>query len=93
MLAYGKHGITRGETLETCVIITTDANDLAKTVHNRMPVILTGNDALAWIDPTIEEPGKLLRPFEADKMTCFEVNPIVGNVRNNSPDCIKPIVP
>ena len=80
-----------GETLETCAIITTDANDMAKDVHNRMPVILTGDEALAWIDPTNEDAGKLLRPYDSEKMTCFEVNPIVGNVRNNSPDCIKPV--
>jgi putative SOS response-associated peptidase YedK len=34
------------EPLETCAILTTDANDMAKEVHNRMPVILTGDDAL-----------------------------------------------
>ena len=39
----------------------------------------------------VEDAGKLLLPFDSDKMTCFEVGPMVGNVRNNSPDCIKPI--
>ena len=34
-----------GEPLETCTILTTDANDLTKAVHDRMPVILTGNGA------------------------------------------------
>ena len=79
------------ETLETCAIITTDANEVAKAVHNRMPVTLTGDEALAWLDMAVEDSGKLLRPFESNKMICYEVDPMVGNVRNNSPDCFKPV--
>jgi putative SOS response-associated peptidase YedK len=80
------------EPVDTCAILTTDANDLARDVHDRMPVILTGADALAWIDPGIEDVDKLtalLRPFDAAKMMAYSVDPKVGNVRNNSPDNIK----
>ena len=80
-----------GEPLETCAILTTDANDLAKEVHNRMPVILTGDEALAWIDPNIDDPEKLtelLQPYPPGKMLSYAVDPMVGNVRNNSPECI-----
>ena len=83
-----------GESIESCAILTTDANDLAKEVHNRMPVILTGDEALAWIDPAIDDKEKLtslLTPYSPDKMTAYAVDAMVGNVRNNSPDCIKPI--
>ena len=82
------------EPLETCAILTTDANELAKEVHNRMPVILTGDDALAWIDPEIDDKEKLtalLQPFDPDKMKCYAVDTMVGNVRNNSPECITPV--
>ena len=33
--------------------------------------------------------AELLRPFPADEMDCYPVNPIVGNVRNNSPACLE----
>lgn len=85
------HGET--EPVESCAILTTDANDLARDVHNRMPVILAGNDALAWIDPAIDAKEKLtslLQPYAADKMRCYAVDPAVGNVKHNVPDCIKP---
>ena len=81
------------EPLETCAILTTNANDMAKEVHNRMPVILTGDEALAWIDPSIDDAEKLkelLHPFSPAKMTCYAVDAMVGNVRNNSPECITP---
>jgi putative SOS response-associated peptidase YedK len=82
------------EPVETCAILTTDANDLTKDVHNRMPVMLTGDEALAWIDPKIDDMEKLkglLQSFASDKMTYYAVDPMVGSVRNNSPDCIKPV--
>ena len=81
------------EPLETCAVLTTDANDMAKEVHNRMPVILTGAEALAWIDPNLDDPEKLkglLQPFSPEKMMCYAVDPLVGNVKYNSPACIKP---
>jgi putative SOS response-associated peptidase YedK len=82
-----------GEPLQTCTILTTDANDLTKAIHDRMPVILTGDEALAWIDPGVDDTDKLkgmLQPYSPDKMTYHAVDPLVGNVKNNSPDCIKP---
>lgn len=83
-----------GEPLETCTILTTDANDLTKAVHDRMPVILTGDEALAWIGAEVDDPEKLkglLQPYSPDKMTYYAVNPNVGNVKNNSHECIKPV--
>jgi SOS response associated peptidase (SRAP) len=39
--------------ITSCSIITTDANDDVRFVHDRMPVILNGSDAeAAWLDPT-----------------------------------------
>ena len=80
--------------VETCAILTTDANDLTKEVHNRMPVILAGDDALSWIEPGDDKDrlNALLRPFSPDKLAYHAVDSMVGNVRNNSPDCIKPAV-
>ncbi len=79
--------------VETCAILTTDANELTKAVHNRMPVILAGDDALSWIEPDDDKDrlNALLRPFSPDKLAYHAVDAMVGNVRNNSADCIKPI--
>ena len=78
--------------IETCAILTTDANDLTKEVHNRMPVILSGEDALSWIEPgdDKEKLNAFLRPFSPDKLAYHAVDTLVGNVRNNSPERIKP---
>lgn len=78
--------------LESCAIITTDANELSRPIHDRMPVILRGHDAEAWIDPAIEEPAalaELLRPHPAEAMVRDLVGTQVNSVKNNSPLCIE----
>jgi putative SOS response-associated peptidase YedK len=79
--------------IETCAILTTDANELTKAVHNRMPVILSNGDALRWIEQgdDKEKLNALLRPFSPEKLAYHAVDISVGNVRNNSPACITPI--
>lgn len=78
--------------VEMCAILTTDANEVAKEVHNRMPVILAYKDALEWIKPGDDKAklNELLRPFPSGQLKFHAVDTTVGNVRNNSPDCIKP---
>lgn len=76
--------------LETCTILTTDANDLASQVHNRMPVILEQVDYTAWLDPANQDGASLrylLAPFPAERMTARPVNTYVNNARNEGPDC------
>jgi putative SOS response-associated peptidase YedK len=57
-----------------------------------MPVILPGNDALSWIEPSNDQEKltSLLKPFPPENLTFYAVETMVGNVRNNSPECIKP---
>jgi putative SOS response-associated peptidase YedK len=75
--------------IESCVIITTDANELSAQFHDRMPVILAPNDYAEWLES--EEPGKLLTPYPASEMSATAVNPIVNNARNEGPECAEPI--
>lgn len=65
-----------GEWLQSFSIITTDANELAADVHDRMPVIVDEPYWDLWLDRDVgREPGDierllaLLRPFAADRMS------------------------
>jgi putative SOS response-associated peptidase YedK len=78
--------------VDTFAIITTDPNELAATVHNRMPVIIEPKDFTRWLTPAEEEPPPidLLRPFDAEAMKVWKVSSDVGNVRNDRPElCIE----
>jgi putative SOS response-associated peptidase YedK len=80
--------------IQSCAILTTDANELARQVHDRMPVILEGADAAAWIDQGVEDAKSLvplLRPFPADKMIAAPVSTRVNKVGENDASCIEPI--
>ena len=72
------------EPIESCTIITTDANELAKQVHDRMPVILDSEDYGAWL-ACDEIP---LVPFDADRMTATPVSTYVNNVKNQGAQCL-----
>ena len=82
-----------GAPTESFAILTTQANALAAKVHDRMPVILEGDDTLIWLDgdPDIIETEKrfdLLGPIDSGRMKFRAVNPIVNNNQNDVPDCI-----
>jgi putative SOS response-associated peptidase YedK len=80
-----------GEPIESCTIITTEANDLTRPVHERMPVMLTRHACDLWLDREIDDRAvlqELLKPYPSDAMECYAVSPLVNNPRNNSPECI-----
>src|SRR6266487_1578561 len=41
----------QGQLLESCAILTTEANELMRDVHDRMPVILPAEAFELWLDP------------------------------------------
>lgn len=72
-------------------IITTEANDLIRPIHDRMPVILQPEDEDVWLDPDIKDVNKLvslLVPYPSDKMMGYEVSPLVNSPKNDTPACI-----
>lgn len=83
-----------GGRLHTCTILTTTPNSLVASVHDRMPVILTQEAEALWLDRTVTEVHRLkpiLAPYPEELMTSYEVDPKVGNVRYDEPDCIDPL--
>ncbi|HOI74903.1 MAG TPA: SOS response-associated peptidase [Syntrophales bacterium] len=55
----------------TCTILTTEANDLIRPVHDRMPVILDREGAALWLAPAQTSPSTLqalLAPFPSSGM-------------------------
>lgn len=82
-----------GQTLETYTVITTDANELMHPIHDRMPVILRPQDYERWLQPgdPQRQPVDLLRPYDAEQMTAWQVSADVGNVRNNNLGLCEPV--
>jgi putative SOS response-associated peptidase YedK len=84
---------SEGEAIESCTIITTDANKLASKVHDRMPVILNPDDYSLWLDPAIDDRTKLerlIKPLPVKPMIVRPVSTFVNNVKNQGEGCIAP---
>lgn len=61
-----------GERIVSCTIITTEANELIASVHDRMPVIVVDNDLSLWLTAPYGDGEALravLRPYPAAAMT------------------------
>lgn len=81
-----------GEVIDSCTLLTTDANELMRPIHNRMPVILNPNDYERWIDPEVKEPERLqplLRPYSTQEMIAYPVSTTVNRPSNDNAECIK----
>jgi putative SOS response-associated peptidase YedK len=78
----------------TCTIVTTEANEIMKPIHHRMPVIISPQDYGLWLDPAATDVAKvkhLLAPCDPDLLIARHVSLLVNNPRNNSQECIVPL--
>ena len=75
--------------LETCTIITTEANDRTADVHPRMPVILEPQHHELWLDTTVDDRRRLeplLKPYDSSAMKLDPVSTYVNNARHEGPE-------
>lgn len=87
-----EHWEQDGQVIESCTIITTDANARISAIHDRMPVILPPKTYSAWLDPTQTTPFKLLpllAPYPDTLMEAYPVSRAVNNPKNDSAELIK----
>ena len=79
------------EPIESCTLITTEANETVGPVHDRMPVILHPEDYGRWLDPGVQKPElvqPLLRPYPSEELAAFPVSRRVNNPKNDDPACL-----
>lgn len=80
-----------GRVFSTCTILTTEANEVLRPVHDRMPVILHPEDFSPWLEGDERERTllrELLRPYPADEMAGHPVSTLVNSPRSRGPELI-----
>jgi putative SOS response-associated peptidase YedK len=81
-----------GEPIRTCTIITCAANEIVSPVHERMPVMLSGESMWNWIEFSSPDALKgILLPYPPDWMKAFPISRLVNNANKESPDMVKPL--
>lgn len=81
------------EAIETCAIVTCEANAVLAPVHNRMPVILPPDRYDAWLalKTPVAELEAMLVPYPADRMRAFPVSEYVNSPFRDGPECVEPL--
>jgi putative SOS response-associated peptidase YedK len=79
----------RDERTGTFAVLTTTPNELCVPIHDRMPVILEGDDAQAWMaappSDTVALVAELARPFPAERMEAWPVSREVNDAAADGP--------
>jgi putative SOS response-associated peptidase YedK len=81
-----------GERLASCTIITGPANRIGAPIHERMPLVLAGDDERAsWLDPSLDAAGvaPLLTPLADDVTEVRRVSKRVNAATYDAPDCLE----
>jgi putative SOS response-associated peptidase YedK len=82
-----------GRPLETCTILTTDANDVLRPLHERMPVIVEPADYSAWLDPARTDPDQfrpLFASLTSEQLISSPVSTHVNSPANDDAECLAP---
>lgn len=73
---------------------TTAASESIREIHHRMPVILDPEFYEKWLNVAKQDPKELeiiLKDGVIHDMKYYPVSTFVNSVKNNDPNCIKPI--
>ena len=80
--------------IESCAILTTEANAFVRPIHNRMPVIVEPGNYDLWLETEPDRTGalaRLMRPYSGDRLTAFPISTWVNNPKNDDARCVEPI--
>jgi putative SOS response-associated peptidase YedK len=81
-----------GVTVESCTIITMDANPFMAEIHNdkkRMPAILAHEDHQAWLSGNHHQALAALKQYPDDGLVAWPISKAVNVPKNNGPELIE----
>lgn len=81
-----------GDWVTTATIITTQPNSLIRSIHSRMPVILSPEHYALWLSPAEQSASDLdvcLQPYDSDAMEAYPVSTRMNRPEVDDPECIQ----
>lgn len=83
-----------GADLLSFSIVTTAANTFMTAIHTRMPVILSRDQEVQWLDPEFSDLTTLksiMHGCADEQMQAIELSKLVNSPKNNSPEVLVPL--
>ncbi len=90
-----EHWEREGTVIESCTIVVTEANELMRRIHERMPVILHPKDYDLWLDPEVGDRERLLPlliPYADEDLEMYPVSKMVNSPKNDRVELIEEMV-
>lgn len=75
------------KSIQSCSIITTDADPSIRHIHERMPIILSREKFSAWLDPENQDVNQLreiLIPFSDNSLESWPISKAVNSPANDN---------
>ena len=84
-----------GAVVTSMSVITTPPGRYMGKFHDRSPLILEGEEALAWMQPGMQADDlrALFRPYESEHLEAYRVSTAANQARNKTEDALLPIGP
>lgn len=79
--------------LDTCAILTTEAAEPVRAIHDRMPLFVSREDYPQWLDPSVSDVRELATRLASGSVAPLETHPIdprVNDVREDGPRLLEP---
>lgn len=81
------------EWIRTFAIITTEANELLRDIHDRMPVIIPREPYDRWLCCIEPDPRALLVPYPAEPMRLWPISNRANKPDHDDPGILEPLEP
>lgn len=83
---------SNGQIRHSFTIITTPANEVVRSIHQRMPAILLPHNEQLWLNETsLKNIDSMLQPYPANQMKIYPVSQQVNSTANDTADIIIPL--
>lgn len=84
-----------GSTITSMSVVTTPPGRYMAKFHDRSPLILKNEDALAWLQPglTADDLRAFFKPYESDQLEAYRVSTAVNQARNKTEEVLRAIAP
>lgn len=81
-----------GKVIESCAIITTDANEAMRPIHDRMPLILNIGRFGPWLEGSLVEASDLIEPWDGE-LAYYPVSRRLNDPTHDDAGLIEPATP